>query len=241
MLSVFNPVWLAVIALAPVVIILITLCLKKKSAVQKQQFLEKLILGTLVFFVLYKIWLFLDDGYDTHFFEELPINLCNLGLLTAYPAIRKNIRPLKAFLYFCCTLGAVMALLMPSEGFYDAPIWYLRMIGYWGTHLLVLIIPILMVTLGLYRPRLKDIPAALLLLLCVALIGHLANFLLRPSICPDTNYCFTYGIEGNPVTELLMRYIPIPFVYLLPMLIPLYLVDCGLCALAALSRKKGAA
>ena len=237
-ISVFNPVWCCVIALAPIFILAVTFAGRQKTDAQKQRFLVRLSLVTLLLLVVYKIWLLIDPTYETSIWEELPLNLCNLATLLMVPAVRRNSRLLKAFLYYCAPLGAIMALVMPSEGFYDVPVYLLRCIGYWISHLLVLIVPILLVTLGSYRPRFRDIPAALLLLLGLALVAHGANCIIRPSICPETNFFFTFGIDGNPVTGLLMQLIPIPFVYLLPMLLPLAAVDCGLCALAGGSCKK---
>ena len=240
LISVFSPIWFLEMLLIPLALWLLTRSLRRKSREEKLRALWLFSIYAIVYLVVYKTILFLDSGYDAQFFNELPINLCNLSLFFALIAARKDCRFLQAFLFYICPLGALMALLMPCDGFYDVPFWLPRCIGYWGFHLAVPVLSLAFTTSGLYRPRYRDIPAALGVLLGIALFDHGVNVLLRPSLCPEANYCFTFGIEGNPLTEFLMRLIPVPALYLLPLMIPAALVLCAMCWLANLPYRKNA-
>ena len=237
-ITVFGPVWIAMLVIFEAAVVVFCTRSKDKSREWKLTFMRRLSLFAVVFLLAYKTWLLFDPGYETNFLREIPLNLCNLSLPISYFAAKKEKKALMAFLYYCCTLGAILALVMPEVGFYDVPIYLPRCIGYWGFHMIALNLGILYVALGLYQPKIRDIPAAMLVLVCVGLFCHLCNYLLRTYLNSNANYCYTYGLEGNPLTELLMKYIPIPFVYLLPMTVPLAAVDCGLCALANIGGKK---
>lgn len=239
-ISVFSPTWFFAVALGLAVLILLSLLMQKKPREQKLHFMKVLSGAGLVFLLAYKVWIFFDPGYDAVFFDELPLNLCNIALVISYFAAKKDQRLLQAFLFYVSTLGAAMALLTPSEGFYDVPLYLARCIGYWGFHLLVLVISIGYVTLGIYQPRLRDIPYACLMLATLGALAHGCNTLLRATVSPTANYFFTYGINGNFITDALLRLIPRPFIFMLPLLLPLALVDCLMCLLAKTKRHKAA-
>ena len=238
LLTVFSLPWFCIMALCTALTAVLPLLLRRKTRDEKRDFLYKLSMATLVYFLLYKIWLFADPTYETTIFEELPANLCNLALILMPLAVRADSRELMGLLFFECPLGGLMALLMPSEGFYDVPVFLLRNIGYWGTHVMVIVLCVSLVTLGIYRPKLSDIPVSVLILFVVGLFVHGFNTVLRATVCPDVNYFFTYGIEGNPVTELLMKWIPYPFFFFLPVAPPLGLVNLGFYGLVKLGQRK---
>ena len=238
LLTVFSFPWFCIAALCAAITAILPLLLRKKTRDEKRDFLYKLSMGTLAFFLLYKLWLFADPTYETTIFEELPANLCNIALILMPLAVKADSRELMGLLFFECPLGGLMALLTPSEGFYDVPVFLLRNVGYWGTHIMVIVLCLSLVTLGIYRPKLSDIPMSVLILFVLALFNHGFNTALRATVCADSNYFFTYGIEGNPVTELMMEWIPYPFLYLLPAAVPLGLVNLGFYGLAKLGQRK---
>lgn len=235
-ITVFGPVWIALFVIFEAAVIVFCRCNRNKSREWKLRFMQGFSLFSIIYLLVYKVWLLIDPGYETNLLRELPLNLCNLSLPISFFAAKKDKKVPMAFLFYCCTLGAILALVMPEYGFYDVPFYLPRCIGYWGFHMIALNLGTIYILLGLYQPRLRDIPGSLLVLVCVALFCHLCNFLLLTFVHSNPNYCYTYGLEGNPLTELLMQYIPIPFVYLLPMAIPLAAVDCVMCGLANLGR-----
>ena len=236
-ISFLSPAWWGVMLLGVIAIILNYEFTKHKTREQKLNFLFWLSIASIVFLTVYKIWLFIDKGYDAEFFNELPINLCNLSLFFSCYAAKKDSKKAQAFMFYCCTLGAIMALCMPCDGFYDVPVYLLRCIGYWGFHILVLIICISYVAIGVYRPKIRDILPSCIILLIVVAFAHGCNVLLRSTVYSEANYCFTYGIEGNFLTETMMKIIPYPFIYEFAFIIPVVVVNIIMCWIANLPSK----
>ena len=113
----------------------------------------------------------------------------------------------------------MMALIMPGNGFDGFSIWLPRMLGYYGTHFVVMWAALALGTFGLYRPKLSDLPQMMAAFFIIALVIFGINMLMRLSgLHPKANYFYTVETEGNPLLELFHRWLPIPFLYLLPCL-----------------------
>ena len=121
------------------------------------------------------------------------------------------------FSFFLGPLGALMALVMPGNGFDGYSLLLPRMLGYYGTHFMIVIEGLALVTFGLFRPRFRDLPRAVLAILLIALCVFGINMLLRWSgLHPKANYFFSVETEGNFLLEIFHSWIPYPFLYLLP-------------------------
>ena len=132
-------------------------------------------------------------------------------------AVMTDKRPLLSFCFFVGSLGAVMALCMPTTGFDGYSLLLPRMLGFYGTHFMIVIEALAIVTFGLYRPRFRDVPMTIVTLLAIGLVIFCVNMLLRWSgLHPKANYFFAVETEGNFVLELFYRLLPYPFLYLLP-------------------------
>ena len=113
-----------------------------------------------------------------------------------------------------------MALVMPGNGFDGYSLLIPRMLGYYGTHFMIVIEGLALVTFGLFRPRLRDLPRAILAAVLIAFIIFLINLFLRWSgLHPKANYFFSVETEGNFLLEIFHNWIPIPFLYLMPCVI----------------------
>ena len=192
---------------------------------------------TTVGFFIYKYWLSIDKEYselkaskgmgEFNWWGELPLQLCNINMLFIPFAVLFQIRALEAFCFFSAPLGALMALIMPGKEFENFSILLPRMIGFFGTHFMILIEGLAIMTFGLYRPAFTDIlPAlltALLILFCISVI----NMLMRwTGIYPNANYFFSIETEGNFFLEIFHKWIPVPFLYMTPciLILAVYMV-----------------
>ena len=237
-ISVFSPVWYAVMGGYVLCILVLTALLKNKSREKKLLVMEILSIASCVWWIIYKVILYTDPQYEFILANELPLYLCNIALPVSVFAAKKDSRVLQSFLFYGCTLGALMACLTPAEEFCNVPLYLPRCICYWGCHGMVFVLGIGFVTCGLCRPRIRDIGWTCLLLLCVAVLDHVCNALLRATVSETANYSYTYGIEGNPVCELLMKLIPVPCLYLVPAVIPLSVVNVLMYLLTRIGKKK---
>ena len=229
----FGPLFFLVFAVFLLILTAASLLLRGKSGRTKALVIAVTCWITLLGFFAYKYALYVDADYHIitagmggfNWWGELPLHLCNINLLLIPIAVLTGKRPLLSFCFFVGPLGALMALIMPGNGFDGYSLLLPRMLGYYGTHFVIVIAALAIGTFGLYRPRFRDLPPMVLTLLAVALVVFGINLLLRASgLHPKANYFYSVETEGNPLLELFFRFIPFPFLYLLPstLIIALY-------------------
>ena len=91
------------------------------------------------------------------------------------------------------------------------------MLGYYGTHFMIVIEALALTVFGLFRPRFRDLPKTFLTVFLIALVVFGFNMLLRTTgLHPKANYFFSVETEGNFLLEMFHKWIPVPFLYLLP-------------------------
>ena len=202
---------------------------------------------TLIGFFVYKYALSIDPEFDAltaqmggfNWWGELPLQLCNINLLLIPVAALTRKRALLSFCFFIGPLGALMALVMPGNGFDGFSIFLPRMLGYFGTHFIVMIAALALGTFGLYEPKLRDLPMMIVTVFVIGLIVFGFNMFLRATgLHPKANYFFTVETEGNALLELFHRWIPIPFLYLLPSFLILGVYDSLVTFLFNLAKRR---
>lgn len=229
-INVFNYTWFILVALAVAYIIFVTKKFSSKTEEEKLSFLLKQSIFLCVFWVLYKVQLGFDAGYADlfEFWNELPLQPCNtVCWLSIIACVKKN-KNIMAYSFYAGTVFALMALLMPSPGFYGISIFTPRCIGYYGTHLLVAITGILFATLGLFKIEVKSAIKADLCFLEIATIMHAINIIMRATVYPDASYYYTFGKDTNAILTTMHNIIPINYVYLLPFIalaIPIFIAE----------------
>ena len=244
----FNTVFLTVFAAFLALLALSSILLRKKSENIRRWVLIAACLVTFVGYFIYKYALSLDAEYDVitanmggfNWWGELPLQLCNINMMLIPVAVLRRDRVLMSFGFFLAPLGAMMALAMPGNGFDGYSLLLPRMLGFYGTHFMIVIEGLAIVCFGLYRPRFRDLPRTALSALAISFIVFLVDLLLRASgLHPKANYFFAVETEGNFLLGIFHRWIPVPFLYLLPSIVILgvYMtVITGAFALADLLR-----
>ena len=221
----FNTLWLIVFGAFLLLLIIVSLILRGKDQQAKTGVLVGACLFTLAGFIVYKYFLGQDKAYDVitasmggfNWWGELPLQLCNINMILIPIAVLRKSRPLMSFCFFLGPLGAMMALVMPGNGFDGYSLLLPRMLGYYGTHFMIVIEGLAIVTFGLFRPTLRDLPKTILAALLIAFGVFVINMLLRWSgLHPKANYFFSVETEGNFLLEIFYKWIPYPFLYLMP-------------------------
>lgn len=183
----------------------------------------------LLYLFVYKGLLSTSEYIEFSVWNELPLQPCNVVAVVAVPAALvkqpKLGEALRAYCFYSGLLFVPLALVMPVDGFSNIPLFSVNAIGFYGFHGLVLIAAVSFVSLGLYRPRYRHILVVVLETAALAAFAHGVNFLLRRTVYPDANYFYTYGLEGNIVLSAIKSWIPLNFVYLLP-LVPVMALLC---------------
>ncbi len=220
----FNALFLILFAVFILVLVFASLLLRGKSEKTRGAVLIAACVCTCVGFFFYKLALSRDADYNVitanmggfNWWGEMPLQLCNINMILIPIAVWRKSRPLMSFSFFLGPLGALMALVMPGNGFSGYSVLLPRMMGYYGTHFMIVIEGLALAAFGLYRPRFRDFPRTLLAAVLIAFGVFLVNVLLRVSgLHPKANYFFSMETEGNALLELFHRIIPLPFLYLL--------------------------
>lgn len=221
----FNKVFWVTFSAFLLLLVVATLLLRKKSEKTRRTVLVAACCVTFIGFFFYKYYLSLDSDFNVitasmggfNWWGELPLQLCNINMILIPIAVLRKSRPLQCFCFFIAPLGAMMALLMPGNGFSGYSLLLPRMLGYYGTHFMIVIEGLAIACFGLYRPRYRDLPRAVLAAILIAICIFLFNMLLRWSgLHPKANYFFSVETEGNFLLEIFYKWIPYPFLYLLP-------------------------
>ena len=246
----FNGLFFATFAVFILILVVASLIMRKRSDRAKRIVIAVAALIGLVGFFVYKYFLSIDTEYDAitqnmggfNWWGELPLHLCNINLILIPIAVLSKKRPLLSFCFFVAPLGALMALLMPANGFSGYSLLLPRMIGFYGIHFLIIIAALAILTFGLYRPRFRDILPTVLTITVVALIVFGINMLFRyTGLHPKANYFYSVETEGNFLLEIFHKWIPVPFLYLLPsflILVPYILLITTPFEIAAHRKKK---
>ena len=223
----FNALFFEIFAALVLLLIIVSILLRKKDVKIKKTVVVAASLITLAGFFVYKYYLSIDPEFDAlrasigmggfNWWGELPLQLCNINLILIPIAVLSGRSELLGFCFFVGPLGALMALTMPGVEFSGVSILIPRMLGYYGTHFMVVILGLSIVTLGLYKPKFRDLPKIALAVICIAFVVFLFNMILRVTgVYPKANYFFSVETEGNFLLEIFRGWIPITFLYLLP-------------------------
>ncbi len=221
----FNTLFCITFAAFILILIVVSLIMRKRSDKAKRALIAITAILTFIGFFVYKYFISIDKEYDAitqnmggfNWWGELPLHLCNINLILIPIAVITMKKPLLSFCFFVAPIGALMALLMPANGFSGYSILLPRMIGFYGIHFIIIVMALSIVTFGLYRPKFRDLPLTLVTLLLVALVVFGINMLFRATgLHPKANYFFSVETEGNFLLEIFHKWIPVPFLYLLP-------------------------
>ena len=224
----FNTTFFCVTLLFVILLVAASLIMKNKSDKTKRIVIASAAVATLIGFIAYKYFLSIDSEFDTltastggfNWWGELPLHLCNINMILIPVAVLLDLQMLMSFCFFVGSICASLAIIMPGTGFDQYSIFLPRMLGYFGTHYMIVIMAIAIVTFGLYRPKFVDLPKTCIVILAITFCTFLVNLLLRyTGLHPDANYFYSMDPVGNPLLELFHQLIPVPFLYLLPSLL----------------------
>ena len=220
----FSTMWYLTILLSIYMIHTIKKTYKNQTLETRKNFIKQFNILVIVFWIIYKTTLKFDPNYPFNIWNELPLHLCNITCILFLIASIKDNDILRGLCFYTGTIGIVFAFIMPDPNFSNLPIYHFRSIGYWGYHTLMLVQSISLITLNIIQPTKQDVRKIISLLALLTLSIHAINVGLRLTIHPQANYFYTFGIPGNIIMDSLQQIIPYPFLFMLPILAPLYIV-----------------
>lgn len=122
----------------------------------------------------------------------LPLHLCNINIILIAVHAFKPSKTIGNFLYTVCLPGTVAALLFPN--WTKMPVMNFLHLHSFTLHILLAVYPAVLTFCGEIKPRVKDIPRCLGLLLSMAAVIYVINVLL------DENFFYLMEApKGNPL------------------------------------------
>lgn len=226
-ITAFNAVFNCLFGYFAALIIIVALVFKEKSDRAKRVFVALFYFVVFAYFFYYKYMLSLDEEYSViqyevgnggfSWYSELPLNLCNITLMVTPIAMLFDSRLLKSFIFYISPIGAALALLMPSAGFGGYSIFLPRVAGFYLTHFAAFIAGPMIFTLGLYKPRYKDVMKCFVTFIIISALVFCVNVAMRMTgVNPYSNYFFLMNPDGNFILEKFFNLIPYPGLYILP-------------------------
>ena len=237
LINVFSPAWFLMFGIDAVLIIVLSIWLRKKTVDQKGKVMTVIGVVNCIIWVVYKFLLSRDPGFDFVLAMELPLQLCNLNMILLVIAINIRKTGLLNFCYCFGIMGALLSLMSPDPEFLNITMLNYNRIGYWVTHHLLIVQSVLIVSSGFYRPKYREVYKSIIILLIMYFGMFFVNLLLRRITGIPVNYLYTFGMPGNTIIEMLYKLIPVYPIYLFPALVVVTPLLYGLVALGRLGRE----
>ena len=217
----FNlPHILTIIIMPAIVFVALELTFKKRDENRKRAILLLVCCTNALLYLVYKIVQAHDPGYGFSIFMNLPLHFCNINLILLPVSILLKSKYLMAYQFYFGTVLAALALVTVDPAFRSKPLLEFTCLFYFYYHSALAVIPILLVKHRLYTPSFRAVWQPSLILVCLTFVMHMVNVAFRATgIASEANYFFTYGLRGDPFTEVFWSVMPYEFFFLLPALL----------------------
>jgi len=125
----------------------------------------------------------------------------------------------------------------PEHAFTGNSIFLMRNIGFYGTHGIIIVMGILLITFGYIKTSFKDVIYLIPITLVLGLFAFIVNLVLFAVTKVETNYFFTMNTSDISILNLFYNLIPVKFLYLLPAMLILVAYVCAFNGIKKLSIK----
>ncbi len=159
-----------------------------------------------------------------NFFDQM-FQVCNFNfILLPLSLIKKNELGRQYLFFFSMPAAASTFVAYPSD--VAGSMWYsVVTLNFWIDHLIVVLVPLLMIAAKWFKPQTKYVKWVLLCIFVYFLAAFVANYCFnRFNLTGPHNHSYTMNDGDILILKPLFNLIPLPFVYLLPLLPVLYLI-----------------
>jgi len=198
--------------------------LRSKSEKFKRYALIAIALFNIVLYFVYKAYqAFFYEGYDFVLVYNLPLHFCNLNLFLLPLAIFTRSKTLMAYQVYFGTLLSLLALFAIDPAFRGAPFFEFSCMVYYYYHSMLAVMPFTFLAFKMFTPSFKEVWKPTVLLVSLTLLMHIINIIFRVTgLAIDANYFYTFGLRGDPFTEIFWNIVPYAFFFLLPALVAIF-------------------
>jgi uncharacterized membrane protein YwaF len=203
---------------------LLFLLLRNKTQDKQRRVLFIICCFNAALYAVYKFYqAFFYDGYDFIFAYNLPLHFCNLNLILLPLAIWLRNKVLMAYQIYFGTLLAFFALFTIDPAFRGEPFFEFTCLVYFYYHGMLAVMPLTLLAFKQCTPAFKTAWKPVALMVAVTFVMHIVNVTLRVTgLAEEANYFFTFGLRGDPFTEIFWRIVPFNFFFLIPALLVVF-------------------
>jgi len=184
----FNTSHIILLVITVLCYIIPVLVLKNRSEEEKKVFI--LLYAFSAFFQYFSRYCYFGMPLDIY-----PIHICNTAVILMLIATIFNIKSVFFFTYFCNTMGALFAILMPNDG----DLFEAGTLEFWYNHIVDFTLPYIAVTIGIFKkPSFKNMVSAIGIFTIYVILVQLAGAYCNAGINPqdnvwNTDFFFLYG------------------------------------------------
>jgi len=178
--------------------------------------------------------------HGTHYFTKLDLlnlgkqmfQVCNFNFILIPLALFKRNELARQYLFYF-SMPAALSTFVTYPSDVESSMWYsIVTITFWINHLFIALTPILMVASKRFKPHIKYVPKVVVCIMLYFGAAFIANYAFNGwQIVGDSNLSYTMEAGSIMILKPLFKLIPIPYVYLLP-LVPALILIYYLVALA---------
>ena len=218
--------------LASVILSVILIFIVAKSK-EKVQYIVITTVGLIAVFGIFFL-------HGTHYFTELDFynlgkqmfQVCNFNLILIPLALFKRNELARQYLFYF-SMPAALSTFVTYPSDVENSLWYsLVTITFWVNHLFIALTPILLVASKRFKPHINYVPKVVVCIMLYFGAAFLVNYAINGwSVTGGSNLSYTMSSGSIMILKPLFKLIPIPYVYLLP-IVPVLLLIYYLIAFA---------
>ena len=213
----FNATHFLFLGIALVLFLGLFFSLKKIPENSKRKFLLYFSVANTLIFVVYKILETTVFGKTIE--SSIPLHLCNIMIFLMPFAFCFEKSWLRSIMFYISIPGCVLALLFMDGWYVGVPISNGSLWLYFIVHINLFVTSLLMVCLGLYKPKMSHAILNGIIIFAFAGLSHVVNVIFRATnLVGNSNYFYTFGSKGNIAINFFYKLIPIPLVFQIPLL-----------------------
>jgi len=171
--------------------------------------------------------------HGTHYFTDLDfLNLvkqmfqvCNFNFILIPLALFKRNELARQYLFYF-SMPAALSTFVTYPSDVQNSMWYsIVTLTFWVNHLFIALVPILLVASKRFKPRINYVHKVIICIILYFGAAFLANYAINGwNIVGESNLSYTMEAGSIMILKPLFKLIPIPYVYLLPIVPALVLI-----------------
>ncbi len=185
---------------------------------QEVIFMLLALMGAFGIFFRYAMHLSFDRGFDFITLLKQQLQVCNFNFILLPAAVFTKNKRIKNYLFGFALFAASTTLITYNRSLTQLPWYHISFINFWMNHFIAVLLPTLMLASGRYYPEKKYVMSVSIMVLLYFTLSGFGSWLLMTyeGVSRMDTYSFVFVPEGVWIFEWLYSWIPIYFVYLLP-------------------------